>query len=146
MSPTLSPPHPPSSSEATWEDPELRVLIVSDDQVWRAACYEQLPETFDVVWVPLLETAIEELAHQTYDAVVCDLNLADAMPVEIGTRLKELSETLTVIGVTGDSLVYAWLEESPLASRLYLRRPGCFAELASVVAARLARSKSALSA
>ncbi len=81
----------------------LHVLILEDDRADEKIIFRQLERShfaFKTKSVTRLEDALEQLKHETFHAVVTDINLPDSSGIETIVKLKSFDKQLAILVLT----------------------------------------------
>lgn len=111
-----------------------RILVVEDDDSLRRVTQAQLEKSgFQAAAAESVTQALEILAEQATDLVLCDLNLPDASGMELLKRVRSEYPDTTVIMVTAYGTVETAVEAMKGGAYDYLTKPVHPDELRAVV-------------
>ena len=89
----------------TLPPPPIRVLLIEDDpgdaDLVKIVLGEVATQKFQVVLADRLKTALESLAKETPDLVLCDLSLPDSHGIETFLRVHAQAPTVPIVLMTG---------------------------------------------
>jgi CheY-like chemotaxis protein len=107
----------------------MRVLVIDDEKLIRRAVQRLLWRTHEVVTVESASEALYLLASETFDAILCDVNLAGMNGDELLSRLSPL-DAARVVFMTGGDLAH---DRSFLAGHALLMKPFSFDTLVTAL-------------
>ncbi len=113
---------------------EFRILFVDDEETFLCSTVALLcREDFDCDGAPDVATALEMLALRPYDLVIADIKMPGNAKLEFVRQLSRLSDTLSVILVTGHPSIASAIQSVELPVVAYLVKPFDFEELLAKV-------------
>lgn len=119
------------------DDTSLTILLVEDNpgdaRLLEEGLTEVAGDTFRLIWVQDLSTALERISTELLDAVILDLNLPDSDGFETFTRVRAASSNLPVLVLTG-------IEDDQLGLRAIQQGAQDYLSKSDVVGSKIARS------
>ena len=113
---------------------EFRILFVDDEETFLCSTVALLcREDFDCDGAPDVATALEMLAIRPYDLVIADIKMPGNADLGFIRQLSQLSDTLSVILVTGHPSIASAIQSVELPVVAYLVKPFDFQELLAKV-------------
>ena len=120
---------------------EFRILFVDDEETFLCSTVALLCRAeFECDGAPDVATALEMLALRPYDLVIADIKMPGNADLEFVQQLSALSDTLSVILVTGHPSIASAIQSVELPVVAYLVKPFDFQELLAKVRSVVQRS------
>lgn len=113
----------------------LRVLVLDDDSVNRLVASMQLHELgAQVVTAASAREAFDLMAHRTFDAVLCDLNLGDDSGLDFVQRIRATHRSQPFIAImTGDADPQHHLRALQAGADHFMVKPATLADVADTL-------------
>jgi CheY-like chemotaxis protein len=120
---------------------EFRILFVDDEETFLCSTADLLRrEGFECDSALDVDAARRLIVSRTYDLVIADIKMPGNADLEFVRQLRQMSDTLPVILVTGHPSVRSAIQSVELPVVAYLVKPFDFAELLAKVRVVAARS------
>jgi CheY-like chemotaxis protein len=117
----------------------MRVLVIDDEKLMRRMVQRLLSRTHEVVTVESASEALYLLASESFDTILCDVNLAGMNGDELLSRLSPL-DAERVVFMTGGDLAH---DRGFLAGHALLMKPFSFDTLITALEIGATQSSSA---